>query len=117
MLQHNITARHTHAAHAAVVALHAICCGLPALAVTAVAVSGAASGFVLASSYVQTLHALLHGHELWLIGVSALFVTAGGVMELMLRRRGGSQTFPWMFAVSLGCFLVNVAILAVHRAL
>lgn len=115
MLQRNISARHTHIAHATVVGLHAICCGLPALAVTAVAVSGAASGFVLLSSYVQALHALLHGHELWLIGVSALFVTGGGTLELMLRRNGDVRSFPWMFALSLGCFAANVAILTLHR--
>lgn len=116
MLQRN-TARSAHLAHAAVLSLHSVCCGLPALAVTlaALGVSGLNLGGTLTG-----LHALIHGHELWILALSATLVVVGGVMELALRRRQHSQHgqhrgVPWLFVMSACCLAANIAIIAVHR--
>jgi hypothetical protein len=120
MLQRNVSnARHkAHAAHAAMVGLHSLCCGLPALAMLASAVSGATSGVTIFASYFSDFHTLLHAHELWILVVSASLVTVGGVLEITARRAGAApKAFPVMFAVSVGCFLLNAGIIAVHRAI
>ena len=110
MLQHNAhrAGRRAHVAHGAVVAVHALCCGLPALAMTAAVLSGAASGAAVLPENVNIFHNLLHEHELWIIAVSAVLVVAGGV---------GGSGFPWLFAFSAVCFFVNVGIIAFHQAL
>ena len=117
MLQHNSarTGQRAHLAHAAVMGIHAICCGLPALAMLAAAVSGATSGIALLSDSVTQLHHFLHEHELWILVVSAGLVVTGGIMEASARRvhRHG---FPWLFAFSVLCFVFNMAIIALHRA-
>lgn len=118
MLQHNAeTARHkAHVAHAAMVGLHSLCCGLPALAMLAAAFSGATSGLTLFASYFSGFHALLHAHEIWILFASATLVTTGGVLELAARRtHTGPKGFPVMFAISVGCFIANAAIIAAHR--
>ncbi|MET0182877.1 MAG: hypothetical protein ABW199_08340 [Caulobacterales bacterium] len=103
-------ARHAHLAHAAVVGMHAICCGAPiALLIFTSAAATAAGGAITA------LHAFLHGHELWLIGISAALVSIGGYAEWRVFR-AGARRFPWLFALSCACFVANVAILWVHRA-
>lgn len=135
MLQRNVTAgsgpvsapasgagtshRHkAHAAHAAVVGLHSLCCGAPALAMVVAAVSGAASGATVLPSIFSRLHDLLHANEIWILVVSASLVSLGGLLELNARRAGhGAKGFPLMFAISLGCFALNVAIIAGHRLL
>lgn len=119
MLQRNANeARHkAHVAHAAMVGLHSLCCGLPALAMLASAFSGATSGVTVFASYFSGFHALLHAHEIWILIVSASLVTVGGVLEVTARRVGvAPKTFPVMFAVSVGCFVLNAAIIAAHRA-
>jgi hypothetical protein len=102
-------------AHAAVVSLHAICCGLPALAMLAAAVSGATSGIAVLAGYFQPIHNFLHGHEVWILAASAGLVLAGGWLEASARRRH-NHGFPWLFAFSVLCFVVNVAIIVAHRA-
>lgn len=110
MLQRN-AARRAHLTHVAVAALHTFCCGLPALAVLAAAISGAnaarAGGFEL-------LHGFLHERELWVLGLSMLLLGAGGVLELIDRRRH-AHGFPWLFVLSAGCVLVNAGLIAAHR--
>ncbi len=120
MLQHNSSeaaadgaahghARRAHIAHAAVVAIHALCCGAPiVLLLVASAATSAAGGFVT-----QT-HAFLHGHELWLIALSAALILGGAWAEWRARQ-SGHKRFPVLFALSLACLLANVAIVAVHR--
>lgn len=119
MLQHNSAraGKHAHLAHAAVVGLHALCCGLPALAMIAAAVSGATSGIALLAGAFAPIHAFLHAHEIWILGLSASLVVVGGGLEVWSRRERHSHGFPWLFALSVGCFLLNAAIIAVHRAL
>jgi hypothetical protein len=120
MLQRNAdAARHkAHAAHAAMVGLHSLCCGLPALAMLASAFSGATSGFAVFASYFSGFHQILHAHEVWLLIVSASLVTVGGVLEVTARRLGSApKTFPIMFAVSVGCFVLNATIIAMHRVI
>lgn len=112
MLQRNISARRAHLAHAAVVGLHAICCGLPALAMAAALVTGATSGVALLSDYFSAFHSVLHTHELEILVLSAALVATGGVLEARRLHRHG---FPWLFAVSVLCFLANVAIVLGHR--
>jgi hypothetical protein len=117
MLQHNSArrGRRAHLAHAAVMGLHAVCCGLPALAMLAAALSGAASGVALLSESVAEIHHFLHAHELWILVVSAALVVTGGLLEAQARRTH-NHGFPWLFAFSVLCFLANVAIIATHRA-
>lgn len=118
MLQHNSmrdSPRRAHLAHAAVVSLHAICCGLPALAMLAAAVSGATSGIAVLSGYVAPVHRFLHGHEVWILGASAGLVLIGGWLEARARRHH-KHGFPWLFAFSVFCFVANVAIIVAHRA-
>lgn len=118
MLQHNGVAagRRAHLAHAAVVSLHAFCCGLPALALLAAAASGAATSVVLLSDFVTPFHAFLHQHEIWLLALSALLVVLGGALEIRGRVRPHRLGFPWLFALSAACFVLNFAIIFSHRA-
>jgi hypothetical protein len=118
MLQHN-TARvgqKAHLAHAAVVALHALYCGVPALAMLAAALSGATSGIALLGDFFEPFHHLLHQHELWIMAVSAGLVVIGAALEVWARRGAHNHGFPWLFSLSVFCFLANVAIIVAHRA-
>lgn len=118
MLQHNSAEapRRAHIAHAVVVGLHTLCCGLPALALLAAALSGATSGITLLADFIEPLHHFLHQHEVWILVVSAGLVVTGAVLELVSRRRPHNHGFPWLFSVSVLCFLANVAIVVAHRA-
>lgn len=118
MLQHNSAqaGRKAHLAHAAVVSLHALCCGLPALAMLAAALSGATSGIAALAGFVEPFHDLLHRHEIWILVVSAALVAAGGALEAAARRGPHTHGFPWLFLVSVFSFLINVAIVVAHRA-
>jgi len=118
MLQHNNLAngRRAHLAHAAVMGLHALCCGMPALMLAAAAVSGAASGVVLFSDFIGKWHDFLHHHEMWILAVSAALVVLGGWLEAAARRQS-RHGFPWLFAFSVFCFAANVTIILVHRAI
>jgi hypothetical protein len=111
MLQRN-TAKSAHLAHAAVLSLHSICCGLPALAVglAALGVSGIDLGGALTG-----LHALIHGHELWILALSAGLVILGGLVEIGLHRSHAHKGVPWLFVMSACCLVANIAIIAVHR--
>lgn len=115
MLQHNAaegaerSARHAHIAHAAVVSLHALCCGAPiALLLVASLAATAAGGFI------RETHAFLHGHELWLLAMSALLIAIGGYAEWRAWR-GGLRRFPALFALSCACLIANIAIVGAHR--
>jgi cytochrome bd-type quinol oxidase subunit 2 len=117
-LQHNSVrnGRQAHLAHAAVMGLHALCCGLPALALMAAAASGATSGVALLSDSAGKLHDFLHQHELWILVISAALVVIGGWLEVSARRKH-RHGFPWLFAFSVLCFLANVSIILAHRAI
>jgi hypothetical protein len=120
MLHHNTSARvagrRAHLAHAALIGLHTLCCGMPILALAAVALSGTASGLALFASSAERFHALLHAHEIWILGASAGLVTLGGLFEAGARREESSaRGFPWLFALSAACFALNVAIIISHR--
>lgn len=116
MLQHNghKAGRRAHLAHAAVMGMHAVCCGLPALAMLAAAVSGATSSVALLADSVAEIHQFLHAHEVWILLVSAALVVTGGWIEAAARLRH-PHGFPWWFAFSVLCFLANVAIIVAHR--
>lgn len=116
MLQHNANAsRHAHVTHATVVALHTLCCGLPALAMTVAALAGATSGVTLLSESVAEIHHFLHAHELWILALSAALVLGGGWLEARARGRGHAHGVPWLFLFSVFCFAVNAAVIAIHR--
>jgi uncharacterized membrane protein HdeD (DUF308 family) len=118
MLQHNTAAgagRRAHLAHAAVVGLHALCCGLPALALMLTAASGATTGITLFAEYAGEAHAILHAHELWILALSAILVTVGGVLELASRRGHKRRGLSWLYLLSVGCFSLNLAIILLHR--
>jgi hypothetical protein len=120
MLQHNVAHRHraagkkAHIAHAAVMGLHAVCCGMPALAMLAAAVSGATSGVALLSETTEEFHSFLHAHELWILAASAALVVTGAWLEAAARRVE-QRGFPWLFGFSVLCFLANAAIIFAHR--
>jgi hypothetical protein len=117
MLQRNAlaqTPRHAHLAHAAVVGMHALCCGLPAVALLAVGLSGASS-LALLSDSLGVFHRLLHGYEVWILGLSAALVALGAWLELAVRRGRHAHGFPWLFALSVVCFAANLAVMLVHR--
>ena len=119
MLQHNMpiaeAGRRAHWAHAGVVSLHAICCGMPALMLALTALSGAAAGVTMVAQAASELHALLHAHEIWVLAASAALVAGGGALELAARRGQASRGFPWLFLMSAACFALNVTILLAHR--
>lgn len=116
MLQHNTASapQKAHLAHAAVLGLHAICCGLPALAMLAAA-SGLISGVTLLSGFVGEIHSLVHRQEVWILAVSAALVVLGGWLELSASR-SRRHGFPWLFAFSALCLVANAAIILAHRA-
>jgi hypothetical protein len=116
MLQHNAAAhrQRAHLAHAAVVGLHAVCCGLPALALLAAAAFGTAAGTLVASDSIGEFHGLLHRYEGWGLALSAALVGLGGWLEMAARRHRGG--FPWLFAFSALCLGLNLAIVLAHRA-
>lgn len=119
MLQHNVHAeagRRAHLAHAAMVSLHSVCCGLPILALSLAALSGAATGWTLFAQTTVHLHAILHKHELWILALSATLVVIGGVFELRARAGQARRGFPWLYALSAACFALNLAIILLHRA-
>jgi hypothetical protein len=118
MLQHNTeqAGQKAHVAHVAMLALHSLCCGLPVLAVSLAALSGASSGATAFAVSTGRLHGVLHAHEVWILAGSALLVGTGGVLEMASRKGGVARGFPWMFAVSVCCFALNFAIIAAHRA-
>ena len=118
MLQRNTpqAPRRAHLAHAAVVGLHALCCGLPALAMLAAGLSGAASGIALFSGAFSVVHQFLHAHEIWILGVSAALVTLGAWLEVSTRRTHPGHGFPSLFAFSVLCFAINVGVILAHRA-
>ena len=122
MLQHNVNSRaaaageKAHLAHAAVIGLHTFCCGLPILALALAALSGAAAGTSLLVATSQRIHAALHAHEIWILVASASLVSLGAVFEVLALRSGKRRHFSPLFAVSVACFLFNLAIIAVHRS-
>ncbi|WP_395645651.1 hypothetical protein [Terricaulis sp.] len=118
MLQRNAHghAHQAHWAHAVVVGLHAVCCGLPALAMLAAALSGAASATSLLPESFTQFHIFMHAYEIWILAGSAALVVVGGGLELAHRRIHPHLGFPWLFAMSTGCFALNAAIIFAHQA-
>jgi hypothetical protein len=119
MLQHNAphgaasASRRAHVAHAAMISLHALCCGLPLLALTAAA--GVSSGLLAFSTKAEALHVLMHGHEAALVAISALLVLVGAGLEWVARARQAGHGFPWMMSLSAGCFVFNLILVGAHR--
>ncbi|HVZ99100.1 MAG TPA: hypothetical protein VG841_02160 [Caulobacterales bacterium] len=97
------------------ISLHALCCGMPILALTLAALSGASSGATAFFVATHDLHEALHAHEVWILAGSAGLVGTGGVLEFAARRQGLRHGFPWLFCVSVGCFALNLAIIWLHR--
>ena len=83
----------------------------------AAALSGAASGIALFSDSMSEIHSLLHAHEMAVLALSAVLVLVGGGLELSGRRGHPLRGFPWLFAFSVFCFLVNAVIVVIHGAL
>ncbi|MES1204111.1 MAG: hypothetical protein ABUS57_21950 [Pseudomonadota bacterium] len=114
MLQHNTSANggrassKAHWAHAALVSMHALCCGLPA----AMAVAGFAIGALAWAAPIVRLHTFLHGYEPEMLMVSFALVAIGGLAEW--RRRTQLRSFPKLYALSLVCFLANAGMITTH---
>lgn len=115
MLQDNIAnPRSAHVAHASVLGLHVLCCGAPLAAMAAASVSGIGAAAFLPSSFVA-LHDFLHGHELWVLALSAALLAVGAGLELRARWRRRALGFPVLLGVSALCFVANLALIAAHR--
>lgn len=50
------------------------------------------------------------------MAVSAGLVVIGAALEVWARRGAHNHGFPWLFSLSVFCFLANVAIIVAHRA-
>ncbi len=111
MLQRNATA---HVAHIAVVGVHAACCGLPAAAMLAAALSGAATAATVLPPALGAFHRVLHGYELWVLLFSGALVVIGAWLEIVGRRH--AHAFPWLFAFSAACFFVNAVLILAHQS-
>lgn len=98
------------------VALHTLCCGVPALVLLVSMALGAAAGGAAWLGAVEHVHAFLHGHEVWVLALSGLLVAAGGLGELAMRRGGDARGFPALFALSVGALALNIGVFAVHHA-
>ena len=114
MLQHNTKneslSRRTHWAHAAVVALHTVCCGIPAF----LAITGAAMWILSwASGPVASIHGFIHGYEAEVTALSFILVVVGGALEW--HHRAGRKGIPKLYALSLICFFANISLIAAHR--
>ncbi len=114
MLQHNTAAQRAHLAHAAVVALHAVCCGLPLAAMLLVGMSGALSAGVLLPDSFGIFHQWLHGYEIWVVALSVVLVAFGAWLEVDARRGGHVQGFPWLFTFSTLCLVMNLGVVLAH---
>src|SRR5262249_5709903 len=104
-----------HLAHATMISLHALCCGMPILAMALVAMSGAATSATLFAVTAGEVHGAIHAHEPLILLGSALLVSVGGFFEYSSRCGGHKHGFPWLFALSVACFVFNFAIIAAHR--
>lgn len=113
MLQHNTKGK-AHIAHAGVVALHTLCCGLPAVSLALAALSGVTSGLTVFSASAQRVHTLLHAHEFWILLVSGALVSVGAFLELRAFSVGPGRV-SILFLVSVACFFLNVAVILAHR--
>lgn len=117
MLQRNASpAPHrAHIVHAAVVGVHALCCGVPMAAMLVAGLSGAVSAGMLLPDSFELFHQWMHGYELWILALSAGLVVLGAWLEIDARRRT-AQGFPWLFAVSVACLCVNAGVILGHQA-
>ncbi|MDX2237700.1 MAG: hypothetical protein NW203_09055 [Hyphomonadaceae bacterium] len=119
VLQYNKTRpdpRGAHVLHALVVGLHALCCGAPAALLLISAGLGASTGLAATQGFVGDVHDVLHGHEGIILGASAALVLIGGAAEWRLRRVHGVRGFPFLFAASVACLVLNAGIIAAHNA-
>ena len=108
------TAHRAHAAHALVLGLHTVCCGLPVAATLLASGAVGLVGFAALETFALDLHERLHAYEGWILVVSAALVAIGGLAELAARRRG-LRRFPAFFAVSVACLVVNAGLVVSHR--
>jgi len=104
-------AHRAHWAHAAVLSLHAICCGAP----IALLLVGAVTASVVGAGWVLGAHAFLHAHEFWLLALSGSLVVYGGFGEWRARKSGAHAGFPVLWAMSGLCLAANVTIVVLHR--
>lgn len=106
------TAGRAHVAHAAVVGMHILCCGVPAAMMLLAAGTGASIGLNVVAGYFQSTHAMLHANELWILALSFVFVAIGAWLEWRNHR---GRRFSPLFAASIACFVLNASIIWAHR--
>jgi|CXWL01.1.fsa_nt_gi hypothetical protein len=118
MLQHNASnaGRHAHVTHAVLVGLHTLCCGTPLLMMTFVSIVGASATLAFAFEKLYPFHDLIHQNEIWILGASAVLVGLGAILEVRARSGGRVLGFPYLFAISVGCFVLNAGVVLLHRA-
>lgn len=84
------------------------------MVVVLTALFGTASAATVAGAWFAPAHAALHAHEAWILGVSAVLVVAGALLEWLSRRASARSGAPWLFGLSVAAFFVNFAIVASH---
>src|SRR5262245_59205716 len=102
-----------HAAHAAVVGSHVVCCGAPAALLLLASGAGASIGLSAVQRFFHEAHAYLHTQELWVLMLSAMFVAVGGWLEWRTHR---GRRLSVLFAASVFCFALNAGVIFTHRA-
>jgi hypothetical protein len=130
MLQHNVAcitgaaakaqkragtrsaANGAHAAHAAVVGSHVVCCGAPAALLLLASGAGASIGLSAVQRFFLEAHAYLHAQELWVLILSAMFVSVGGWLEWRAHR---GRRLSLFFAASVLCLALNAGVIFNHR--
>jgi hypothetical protein len=119
--------RTADAVHAAALASHAACCGLPLL-LNGLALAFGAGLLTLAWPWMDGAHGLIHAREGLLLSVSAGFVGLGGVTQYMSWRADCGRDVcahepcaprkprrVWMYAAVCALFLGNLALYAWHQ--
>lgn len=67
------------------------------------------------SNAVGAVHRWTHSLELWLLLASAVLISIGATLEVSVWRKRARPAFPWLFTISLLCFLINAAIVFGHQ--
>lgn len=107
----------SHLAHAAMVSLHSLCCGLPILATLASSVLGA--GLLGLQRGATLAHEQIHRVELALVVLSAAFVLLGAALEWRAHQRrrqaGEPGRVSLFFLASVGFLAFNAWFTTLHQ--
>jgi hypothetical protein len=74
--------------------------------------AGASIGLSAVQRFFHEAHAYLHAQELWVLLLSATFVSVGGWLEWRTHR---GRRLSLFFAASVFCFALNASVIFTHR--